>query len=229
MTPRPEHIRQPRREKLRQPLEYLCAALLVLGLALGWVATAQRLASVESALGEARTQSDTRADQAKAIGEQVAASDKCQSPGATPPLCDVARRVVVADRPSEQDTERLISLAVAAATADLPERVDAAVAAALAANPPKANVTTEELVAVVTPIVQAAVDQLAPPDVTTTGVDVASLVAAAVEAWLTEHPPPAGPVGPAGPPGVSTDCPEGEEREEYIYPDERVGSRCVRQ
>lgn len=38
-------------------------------------------------------------------------------------------------------------------------------------------------------------------------------------------PGPAGPPGPAGAPGPA--CPQGQQSEPYVFPDGRVGSRCV--
>ena len=186
---------------------------------------------------------DTYAVQAKQRAQQIATSDVCQSVDAAVvaqfgSLCSIANEVAAQDRPDPIDTDALAAEVAAIVTAGLPARVDAAVATYLASHPPPPgkDVTPDQVAAAV------AQHLAANPPQPGRG-PTAEEIAAEVAAYFDRHPPPAGPAGEPGRPPTAEEidaalerhlaehpvqtCNEGEQREPWIYPDGRQGSRCV--
>lgn len=99
---------------------------------------------------QADERATTYAVQAKALGEQVAASDVCQSTNVDTQvqfgyLCSQARKVADQSEPDPVDTEALASLVTSIVMAGLPDRIDDAVSRYMAANPQRQAPSRDEI------------------------------------------------------------------------------------
>lgn len=154
------------------------------------------------------TEADDRADgyavQAKALGDELAASPVCQSPSPVvggydlTELCRTADRVAASNQPEQVDVEQLAKAVAALVLADLPARIDAAVSEALRRNPPA--VDPDVLAGIVTPIAQAIVTAYLAanppaPGRAPTADEVSTATRVEVAAYFERHPPPAGEPG----------------------------------